>query len=114
MRIVACIRFSSLLIMLYHLKILLVEVTNEILPCLGVVRDISLRDRTTLQTAALRDAASDRSCEPVLPALNSEVGETNLIRIPRNDRGQPEVLGLNLVVREMQLEVSAVIEIIPM
>lgn len=87
---------------------------DKVLASSGVVRDIRNLDLATLKRASLYSSTSNWPLQPVLAALDSEVGSRNLVRVLSHDRWHTKVASVDLVVADLQLEVAAIIDLRPL
>ena len=87
--------------------------TNKIQPRKRIISNICLLHHAPLQTPTLHNPTRHRPLNPVLPTLDRNIRQTNLIRVPRHDRRHAEVGGFDFVVGDVQFEVAAVVEVVP-
>lgn len=95
------------------LNILHVLHTNSPLPIHRIIRNISLLDLSSLQTSTLCNTTRNWPLQHIRSTLNGEISERNFQRIAVNDRRQAEERGIDFAVRDLEFEVSAVVEVIP-
>jgi hypothetical protein len=96
-----------------HLYILLIIMADKVHTRISIIRNIRLLDLPSLQATALSNPTSNRSLQSVLAALDREVGQGDLVRIASDNGRQTEERGIDLVVGDLQLEVSTVVEVVP-
>jgi len=97
-----------------HLKVLLVVHGDEVLSVDSVVGSISLNDLTHLERTRLDDTTSDRATETVGTVGDAEVGNVDLVWVAVDDGWGTEEGGVDKVVGDLQLVVTAVVEVLPL
>lgn len=108
------LHFSCSFYIKRSLNVLLVGLANEPDTGLGVVGSISLHNLAKLESTTLNLSTSNRSLQLVCARLDSKVGERDLVRISVDNCGQTKVVGLDLVIRNVQLKVAAIINVVPL
>ena len=85
-------------------------------PCtvICVERDVVLHDLAEFQTSTLDYATAHRSLKLVCSSEDSEVGDGDLPSVPAHDGRHSKEVGIDLVVSEVEFEVTAVVQILPL
>ena len=99
-------------------QILRPRMRNEINTRLRRIGNIRLHrlpklDRPILHRTPHRNTGS-KPLQPIRAAQNREVGERDLVRVPRDDRWHPVILCLDGRFVDVQLEVAAVVDLGPL
>lgn len=99
---------------LIDLDIFNILMTNEPNTSLSVISSISLNNLPKLKSTTLNKATSNRTLQLISSTLDSKVGEWDLIRVSVDDGRQAKVIRRHLVVVDVEFEVTAVVDVLPL
>jgi len=91
-----------------------VGLAHEPRPLAGIEGEIRLHRLAALQAAAFHDSAGDGPLQPILPALDGEVGERNLPRVARHHGRHAKVVSGHLLAGNVKLVVSTIVQLLPL
>lgn len=97
-----------------HLNILDISLADKPNTSLGVVGSVGLLDLTKLESTRLNNTTSNRSLQLVGTALDGKVGKRDFIRVAVDNGGHAKVVCGDLVVVDVQLKVSSVVNVVPL
>lgn len=97
-----------------HLEIFNIVHGDKVLSSSSVVGSISLSHMANLESTRLDHTTGNRTSEAVSTASDAEVGDGDLVRVAVDDGGCAEIVCVNSLVGHLQLEVAAVVQIVPL
>lgn len=80
----------------------------------GVMRQVRHDNIAPLQNTVFHSPARDGPTQPVRSRLDSEIGEADFISIPRQQAREAEVLGFDLLRRNVKLVVASIVALLPL